>query len=227
METSRHAQGRLGFTLIELLTVIVVIAILVALIFAVSKSVFRKADSTVTLSNMRQLGTAVALYAADHSYGIPGRITGKGESKWPILLAEYLKDTRVYAAAGVPNYLSANEDPLDNGRNTTSYIMNGFNDRGAYNNERVSIRLNQFSQLSQVILFGMQIETSNFYMDFVEGNQDGVLKLDAYDGASVYLFADGSAKLITKADYEAPKAGTKIRYGDWLWLADKNAPILQ
>ncbi len=225
--TKKCGFGRIGFTLIELLVVIGIIAVLAALVLGASQNIFRKADSSITLSNLRQLGAAVALYTGEHSYALPGRVTGKGENKWPVLLAEYLKDSRVYAAAGVPNYLTENKDPLNNGQNDTSFIMNGFNDAGTYDNEAVHIRINQFSQLSQVILFGMQIDTSNFYMDFVEKNQDGVLKLDAYDNASVYLFADGSAKLISVADYEKPMVGTNIRYGDWLWLADKNSPILQ
>jgi len=226
-----HGQGRQGseqgFTLIELLVVMTVIAVLAAIIFAVSSTMFTKSYSSNALADLRQLGVAMALYTGDHSYTIPGRITGKGENKWPTLLADYLKDTRVYAAPGLPNYLTENEDPLSNAKNCTSFIMNGFNDRGTYNNENVQIRINQFTQLSQVILFGMQVDTSNFYMDFVEKNQDGVLKLDAYDNAAVYLFADGSSKLISKTDYTALMPGTGIRYGDWLWLADKNSAILQ
>ncbi|MGC3988443.1 MAG: type II secretion system protein [Chthoniobacteraceae bacterium] len=198
-----------GFTLIELLVVMAVIAVLAAILFAVSSTVFSKSHSSNALADLRQLGVAMALYTGDHSYNIPGRITGKGESKWPMLLADYLKDPRVYAAPGLPNYLTENEDPLSNAKNCTSFILNGFNDRGTYNNENVRVRINQFSQLSQVILFGMQIDTSNFYMDFVEKNQDGVLKLDAYDNASVYLFADGSAKLISKADYTALMPSTR------------------
>ena len=196
-----------AFTLIELLVVMGIIAVLAAMVVVATQNVFRKADSSVALGNMRQVGAAVMLYASDHSNAVPGRIEGKGESKWPTQRAEYLKDERVYAAPGVPNYITEKEDPLNNSLNCTSFILNGFNDRGAYTNENVRIRLNQLAELSQVILFGMQIDTSNFYMDFVEKNQDGVLKLDAYDNGSIYLFADGAAKFITKADYEAQMPG--------------------
>jgi len=228
MKRAIHFDGRQnGFTLLELLVVFAIIAILVTLVLSVVPMFFQKADSTITLGNMRQLGAAVELYAADHSFGLPGRVTGKDESKWPVLLAAYLKDSRAYAASGVPNFVSENKDPLNNSQNCTSFILNGFNDRGAYDNETVRVRLNQLSQPGQVILFGMQIDSGNFYMDFVEKNQDGVLKLDAYDNASIYVFADGSARLLGKVDYESPMPGTNIRHGDWLWLADKNSAIPQ
>ncbi len=216
---------RRAFTLIELLTVIAIIALLCALLFPALNAMRRGGDETGALSNMRQVGVALHLYTGEHEYTLPGRIIGKGEDKWPVLLSAYLKDVRVYAAPGQSNYLTENKDPLSNSTNNTSFILNGFNDKGAYNDESVQIRLNQFDRLNEIILFGMQVDTNNFYMDFVEHNQDGVLKLDAYNGGSIYLFADGSSRLISKTEYAAPKPGTTMRYGDWLWLADKNYAI--
>lgn len=61
---NRHAFT--GFTLIELLTVIAVISALAAIIFPVFASVRAKARQTVCVSNMRQIGTAIAMYAQDY-----------------------------------------------------------------------------------------------------------------------------------------------------------------
>lgn len=59
-------QGRAkGFTLIEILVVIAIIAILAAIVFPVMSSSREKARQATCLSNLRQLGTAVRMYADD------------------------------------------------------------------------------------------------------------------------------------------------------------------
>src|SRR5437870_11949394 len=59
-------QRREGFTLIEFLVVIAIIAILAAILFPVFAQARTKARQTADLSNMKQLGTAMMMYAQDY-----------------------------------------------------------------------------------------------------------------------------------------------------------------
>ena len=63
---------RRGFTLIELLVVIAIIAILAAILFPVFAQAREKARQTTCVSNIRQLGMALALYRQDFDQRNPG-----------------------------------------------------------------------------------------------------------------------------------------------------------
>jgi prepilin-type N-terminal cleavage/methylation domain-containing protein/prepilin-type processing-associated H-X9-DG protein len=63
-------KGR-GFTLIELLVVIAIIAILAAILFPVFAQARAKARQTACLSNMKQLGTGLMMYAQDWDETLP------------------------------------------------------------------------------------------------------------------------------------------------------------
>lgn len=68
-KVQRRAPG--GFTLVELLVVIAIIAILAALIFPVFAQARAKAKQTQCISNLRQIGAAMALYMADNDDQFP------------------------------------------------------------------------------------------------------------------------------------------------------------
>lgn len=67
--SSLSRQG--GFTLIELLIVIAVIAILAALLLPVLRSARRSSNNTTCIANLRQIGSAIQLYAGDHEGQLP------------------------------------------------------------------------------------------------------------------------------------------------------------
>jgi prepilin-type N-terminal cleavage/methylation domain-containing protein len=65
-----------GFTLIELLTVIAIIGILAAIIIPTVGKVRETARRTVDSSNLRQIGQAALIFAADSNDQLPGRTIG-------------------------------------------------------------------------------------------------------------------------------------------------------
>jgi prepilin-type N-terminal cleavage/methylation domain-containing protein/prepilin-type processing-associated H-X9-DG protein len=205
---------RRGFTIIELLITVSIIGVLVLMCLRILPSALESAKMATSLDNLRQIGVAFRLYAADHDYTLPQRVTTT--NKWPSLLYSYLNNTdKVYAdPADTNNFLISGENPLSDQVNYTSYIMNGYNDLGAYTNSSVTVKLSAIADQSAVILVGLQFETANFYMDFVEGNQINVLNRTAYHGGATYLFTDGSVRFILNRDYS-----------DQLWLIDKSYQI--
>ncbi len=60
-----------AFTLIELLVVITIIAILASIAFPVFNTVTERANQTKDLSNIRQIGVALKLFAGDHAGNFP------------------------------------------------------------------------------------------------------------------------------------------------------------
>jgi prepilin-type N-terminal cleavage/methylation domain-containing protein/prepilin-type processing-associated H-X9-DG protein len=87
-----------GFTLIELLVVIAIIAVLAAILFPVFAQARDKARAASCLSNTRQIGTAVMMYAQDHDEGLPPWwITTKyGPTYWHVHLKPYVKNLQVF-----------------------------------------------------------------------------------------------------------------------------------
>lgn len=103
-----------AFTLIELLVIIAIIAVLAAILFPVLAQSKEAAKKTSCLSNMRQMGTAFALYLNDSDGVYPtcdndkAKIDGQPpepeepeqdgppERDWTITLQPYIKDFGIF-----------------------------------------------------------------------------------------------------------------------------------
>jgi prepilin-type N-terminal cleavage/methylation domain-containing protein/prepilin-type processing-associated H-X9-DG protein len=131
MQVRRHHSG---FTLIELLVVIAIIAILAAILFPVFAQAREKARASACLSNTKQLGLALQMYAQDYDETMPPGNTVAGFNEPGVLpnflgsLVPYTKNLAIFVCPSAVNAssvgLNAKQyDPLPN--SNTSYMGNG------------------------------------------------------------------------------------------------------
>jgi prepilin-type N-terminal cleavage/methylation domain-containing protein/prepilin-type processing-associated H-X9-DG protein len=106
-------QRRNAFTLIELLVVIAIIAILAAILFPVFAQAREKARQTSCLSNIKQIGLGLLMYAQDYDEQFPradysvtppplnpaatGTFAGRiNHYKWQAWVLPYIKNTQIF-----------------------------------------------------------------------------------------------------------------------------------
>jgi prepilin-type N-terminal cleavage/methylation domain-containing protein len=120
-------ESKKGFTLIELLVVIAILALLISVILPALKEVKKRARETVCLSNLRQIGVGVLLYADDNNYIIPSNAGGDINMSWAVAFLPYLgaasKDIFDYREIEIYNCPSY---PVK--EQTIDYVVNSWGD---------------------------------------------------------------------------------------------------
>ena len=78
----KKTGARVAFTLVELLVTIAMVAILATLTLPAMNAARKLGDQSKAIANMRQIGSAIRLYAADKNSQLPGPL-------WPGQVAEF------------------------------------------------------------------------------------------------------------------------------------------
>ena len=175
-----------AFTLIELLVVIAIIGILAAMLLPALNQAREKGRSAVCVSNLKQIGIAIAMYADDHDDYYPfGYTASIGD--WPLTIASYMAKSRTsYAGTG----------PIDSSK---AFLCPSGVQPGSYKNLPVRLmysahptlmpssnstgsnlyRRSRVSRPSEIILVGDGAQKTAYYA----GDYDAAAEFDAVNQA--------------------------------------------
>ncbi len=102
MKHTQIKRAKAAFTLVELLVVIAIISILAAILFPVFARARENARRTSCVSNMKQIGLGVTMYAQDNDgrYPMASNADGSGR-RWPDYIYPYVKSAQIFVCPSV------------------------------------------------------------------------------------------------------------------------------
>lgn len=93
----RASRSRIvGFTLVEILIVLVIIAILAAILLPVFMKVRESARAATCAGNLKQMGLAIQLYAADYNGFLPNHLPPDFDCSWVDQIHPYVKAPAIF-----------------------------------------------------------------------------------------------------------------------------------
>lgn len=79
---TRSAQSLRAFTLVELLAVIGIVGILGAIVYSVGNRAYISSQKAISMSGLRDVGMAMAMYTQDHDGYLPGPLYGGQSARY-------------------------------------------------------------------------------------------------------------------------------------------------
>ena len=198
-----------AFTLIELLVVIAIIAILASLLLPALAKAKQKAWVTSCLSNLKQTGLGMRMFADDCEDRYPqsgGSITwnltvqDSPTNGWMQQIYTYVQNTNVYHCPGNAQLPVKNQSPFNyfNGARA-AYVAAG--------NQRAAVNSRQILFPAAYVLAGDTIDSAQFFLrddddkdDYSQNcvggaiNGSPVVEWQAHNGGQDILFADGHVR---------------------------------
>jgi len=99
----------IGFTLIELLVVVAIIVVLIAILLPSLGRARQQTQSVTCMSNLRQIGVGMFMYAQDNNNWIPCATNNEGQANqtsWDQLLTPYILSSVEVTNGGLDNMTS-------------------------------------------------------------------------------------------------------------------------
>jgi prepilin-type N-terminal cleavage/methylation domain-containing protein/prepilin-type processing-associated H-X9-DG protein len=200
---ARFRRKDRAFTLIELLVVIAIIAILAAILFPVFAQARAKARQAACLSNTRQIGTAIMMYAQDYDemylMGMYGTSASGTPMSWPAMIQPYVKNTGIFRCPDQPS-------SIGNPPGATFPVTYAYNYYlGGNNNANGGVMTSSLPQLDKPASLVMLVDSGTL----PEANVPPVRwkqKIHATRLHTAWLLVHAGSTTITFADYGAPHA---------------------